>query len=368
MDLLIKNPHCHQAYSDRILALICAPHHDESSERDAASERGEPIAHDRLSTLDRLATLNELTALDEFLRDDSAELTYFEREENERSTVHFGQLKLFISELQLLTRVKKEMGISSGLIVYAGAAEGHHIERLMTLFPGFRFHLYDPSSFCNRLLIISGDKCQLFFQPFTDEDAAKYSDEPNVIFISDIRTGLSSECVITDMGHQKRWIEIIRPMISMVKFRLPWDNKTTEYFDGDIQIQAYAPCTSTETRLIIKDVDSVKQYDNAKYEKQMSHHNCVGRISMFDHQVSGVQGLDQCFDCALLVKAAKNYLAAAANAAADATGAVSADVPPQEVAKFINETIKSFGLKKNIKSSVIRSTTRGRRAAAAAVN
>lgn len=341
MELIGKNPHCSQAFSAQIRPHI------------------EPIV------------IKDIASLNEILSDECAQLPYFDRDENERSSAHFGQLKLFVSELQFLTRFTRVSNtliggaaaadsptpfIPHGLIVYAGAAGGHHIERLVDLFPTFKFHLYDSSRFCRKILSLPTDRCETYFKYFTNDDARSYSEEENVIFISDIRTGLKDECVKTDMEYQKEWIQIMRPVVSMVKFRLPWDESVTEYFDGDIQIQAYAPCTSTETRLIITDVDSVKLYNNSVYEQQMCYHNCVGRVSMYDHRIRGVQGLDQCFDCALLIKSVYQYL--------DIPLCDISDPTLKAVSEFINVTIKSFDLKKNINSSVRRSTTRGNRAAA----
>lgn len=61
-----------------------------------------------------------------------------------KSTVHWGQRKLLLSEIEFLT-LYSEPGIT---VVYAGAAPGTHIGYLSRLFPEVsRFVLVDPSPF-----------------------------------------------------------------------------------------------------------------------------------------------------------------------------------------------------------------------------
>ena len=58
---------------------------------------------------------------------------------------HHGQRKLFIAELDLLTRAVNQHGCK--YFVYAGSAPGIHIGRFMALFPDLIFVLVDPNEF-----------------------------------------------------------------------------------------------------------------------------------------------------------------------------------------------------------------------------
>ena len=98
-------------------------------------------------------------------------LPYRRRLEEQKTTVHWGQRKLLIIELEFLLRAKT-MGISSPMVVYAGAAPGIHIPILLEIFPDFVFHLYDPAKF----QIEPNDKIFLYRELFTPEIAAKYRD------------------------------------------------------------------------------------------------------------------------------------------------------------------------------------------------
>jgi cap2 methyltransferase len=101
---------------------------------------------------------------------------------------------------------------------------------------------------------------------------------------------------------------IMQPRSSMLKFRLPWNNRETEYLDGDIRLPIWGPTATTESRLItpLNDPGSKKLYDNTKYEQQMMNFNVHTRVALYNHNVPGqhVDGDDlcHCFDCASEVR------------------------------------------------------------------
>lgn len=207
-------------------------------------------------------------------------------------SVHWGQRKLFMNELELLTL----HAAPGDTVVYAGAAPGKHIEFLADrLFPKLTFVLVDPAPFRIR----SSARIRLVQGLMTDELAREYStagtagEEENaegakrVIFVSDIRrTHASEDLILEDMLDQQRWHDILRPkvqggvcslisgicvidhpgltqphtalpsaallqQVSMLKFRLPWRAGDTEYLDGEVRLQPYAKPRSTETRLLV---------------------------------------------------------------------------------------------------------------------
>ena len=53
--------------------------------------------------------------------------------------------------------------------------------------------------------------------------------------------------------------------------------ESLRYLPGSILIQAFSPCTSTETRLLVKkeDCEKEEEYDNVAYEERLMHHNTV---------------------------------------------------------------------------------------------
>ncbi|CAK9115010.1 Hypothetical protein SCF082_LOCUS53253 [Durusdinium trenchii] len=69
--------------------------------------------------------------------------TYRQRVDEAKSTVHWGQRKLFMAELELLLDFASE----AQLLVYAGAAEGQHLAFLCELFPEIEVEAWDPRPF-----------------------------------------------------------------------------------------------------------------------------------------------------------------------------------------------------------------------------
>ena len=140
---------------------------------------------------------------------------------------------------------------------------------------------------------------------FTDDVARYYKSLCDAhgyvtLFISDIRTG-DPKCmkagelekaVKRDMEWQQTWIRIMRPVGSMLKFRLPWATGCTSYVKGDIYLPVWGPQTTTETRLIVyeKDLDTSIDYDHRSYEERMFFFNTCSRVDFYEHSVRDVVG------------------------------------------------------------------------------
>ena len=65
------------------------------------------------------------------------------------SNTHWGQLKLFTSELLFLTHYYDPSEVKD--LVYVGAAPGEHFTVLCKLFPSLHFHFYDSADFNDQL-------------------------------------------------------------------------------------------------------------------------------------------------------------------------------------------------------------------------
>lgn len=244
---------------------------------------------------------------DEFSRilDLTKRKPYEQREDQFVKTLHWGQLKLFLTELEFLTKVKKEADGKEVWFVYAGSAPGDHIPYLHSLFPEMHFELYDPNEF----VFDDTDMIKTHVQFFTDEDAKQWSNQENkyVAFCSDIRTEpATNENVERNMKMQREWWEIMQPDLAMFKFRLPWDDSKTTYMKGDIYIQAYPGHNSTETRLIVKKDAPIIEYDNRSYEEACFYHNTITRIK--EHTMCGNFLLDKCYDCMTFEYLVREYI------------------------------------------------------------
>lgn len=213
----------------------------------------------------------------------SNSLSYRETPKSHKTSLHQGQRKLLMNEIYFLT----QYGHLSNKVVYVGSASGIHLVYLHKLFPKHIFHLYDPRDFYSKLYDISN--IHIHQEYFTNEIAKKYVNK-NILFISDIRIMPEDAYVIDptrenpiqaqvkiDMELQKEWVNIIKPTMSMLKFRLPYDDEKVEYLAGDIYLQPWAPQNSTETRLIT-DGKNTKIYDSKSYNNALYYHNNITRL------------------------------------------------------------------------------------------
>lgn len=101
---------------------------------------------------------------------------YVDLIKDETSVKHWGQLKLFLTEMQFLTKFLK---ISNVTLVYAGSSPGNHLPLLIELMPAnWKWHLYDakPNLFllgCNKeiktlesITVHRKNKCYPPIQPY----------------------------------------------------------------------------------------------------------------------------------------------------------------------------------------------------------
>lgn len=197
---------------------------------------------------------------------------------------HLGQLKLMITELFFLSKVSKP----NNKVLYVGAANGYHIEKLAELFPSLQFDLWDPGHF----EVKEGKNIKIFRKFFTDDEANKYATEgSNILFMCDMRTLKIAEykkqndneamdyLVMDDMSMQQKWIQIINPIYAYLKFRLPYDIPKFKYLKGTIYLQPYSPL-STETRLLTNNYHSFKEYDSLEFDEKLAHFNYIDKYQI----------------------------------------------------------------------------------------
>jgi hypothetical protein len=219
-------------------------------------------------------------------------------------SLHFGQRKLLMNEIRFLSRfIKREH--TSPIVVYVGAAPGHHFIILSELFPQITFHLYDPNPFHKELFKVN--KINIHQQYFTDEDTKTWVGVEQLYFISDIRTvgqddpeNVIEQGVWEDNLKQARWVLTINPVAANLKFRLPfveqWERgireerinvsfdlvnkenpRLVKYLAGYVFYQPWAKQKSSETRLVPVRNEQGNYYfrvwDSKDYEDTLYYHN-----------------------------------------------------------------------------------------------
>jgi len=232
-------------------------------------------------------------------------------EADKASVIHFGQLKLLLSEIRFLTEFN-ELGT---VVVYAGAAPGHHIAYLASLFPEHTFELYDPCEFSTILEGHPRVHChrEYFTNSMAKELGEHFADD-GILFISDMRTAdhrlMSDEeneqCIVRDNEAQKEWVQAMRPRKAMLKFRCPYPDRIagpSRYLDGDLWLQSFNRRSGTETRLIPKEgadcsYSAMRSYDHRQYEEQLFFFNeRVRKCYVFNEHYDSSFGFENNWDC-----------------------------------------------------------------------
>lgn len=244
----------------------------------------------------------------------------YKKEKNHfRPVLHWGQLKLFLSEVELLNLIIAGKINNTGkppLLLYVGAAPGNHTNFLSDMYPDVKFDLWDGQPFVCR----ETDRIKIHNNYFFNEDAERYvkqgyMDKYFTILVSDIRRASDEETVKGDMAMQLDWWKAMKPDLAMFKFRLPWSGGITEYPEGDIYTQAFPGTNSSEMRLIFKGDAKLIAYDNRKYEEQCFYHNQERRGQCFNHPKFPNKnysiekdGFDNCYDCIKMITLIDEYL------------------------------------------------------------
>lgn len=218
------------------------------------------------------------------------------------NNTYWGQLKLFTNELLFLTHYYDPSDVKD--LVYVGAAGGHHLRMLTTMFPSLHFHLFDTGNFSSDLYNMSNITINQRY--FEDSDVEKWKHK-NCLFISDIRTltydssktkvkdmKVNEDTVWNDMTLQRKWVEEIKPLYSLLKFRLPYaeefelaKGKTRGYLDGIVYAQPFCKSSSSETRLCVlgKQITE-RDWDILSYEKKLFYHNSETRAKhLFENPI-----------------------------------------------------------------------------------
>ena len=109
---------------------------------------------------------------------------------------------------------------------------------------------------------------------------------------------MHQERVQRDMEAQRGWMQILRPRLSILKFRLPWNQGTgiTWYPSGIVHLPVYGKHFTHEARLIVSRDTYDIPYNNTLYEGQMAYFNQVIRPTLYHSQLCILKtlGLEPC--------------------------------------------------------------------------
>lgn len=205
---------------------------------------------------------------------------------NSRTNMHFGQRKLLLSEILLLTEYYKQKR-DNPTIVYVSSAPASHLVLLADLFPRVSFILYDGAKYDYKLKTSWLKNRFEVHGLFTTEKCTELATRLKslgkpVLFVSDIRLG----DIDRDMASQKEWVRIIDPDISLLNFRMPPSMKNGDkmkYLEGTLLYGIWAKPQSRETRLMVHkhNNNNFVSYDFKTYQETQFFHNKYRRAHCF---------------------------------------------------------------------------------------
>ncbi len=249
---------------------------------------GELLTPDEIAAILKVGTARLPAAALPTTADQLPRLPYRPAPYRARTSLHLGQRKLLLSEVDFLTARARP----GDTVVYAGAAPGIHTGFLAALFPAARFELYDPRPFALRGSAEQLGRIRAHQKYFTDDDAAAYAGRDDVLFVCDIRTATpgaadTEERVAADMAAQARWVDIMQPRAAMLKYRPPYSSDAPfEYLAGEVRLQAWGPRSSSEGRLVAERPYQTVPQEAREYEDRMFYLSSVVREwAAYDHGI-----------------------------------------------------------------------------------
>jgi len=244
-----------------------------------------------------------------------------------KTTLHFGQLKLLLTEIEFLTFIINEFkSEKKSLIIYIGAAPCIHFPLINDLFPFFEYILVDPAPFIIKD-VEQMKNVQVVNEYATNENMTEYRKkykDYDIYFISDIRAfnenaEMDEREADIVWNNQLQWdiMKILKAKKTMLKFHPPYYSerfKDYEYLDGEVYFQAFPGPSSSETRLIVGENPKTKIWNCKLYEDKLFEFNHYIRPRCYTNKLSDeLDGLDECYDCTTWTFILSKYLEALDN-------------------------------------------------------
>eukprot|EP01064_Diplonema_japonicum_P008862 TRINITY_DN16315_c0_g2_i1.p1 TRINITY_DN16315_c0_g2~~TRINITY_DN16315_c0_g2_i1.p1 ORF type:complete len:573 (+),score=168.28 TRINITY_DN16315_c0_g2_i1:62-1780(+) len=259
--------------------------------------------------------------LERVLRDDAPQEAYRRRQGEVKTTLHWNERKVLLSEAEFLT---KEAGTDKVTVIYVGAAHGTHIPILSKMFPAISFILIGPEQpACQESRRIKIILSEPSLQLLTELNNKFCSTASKLLFICKMKpTNPDSDaCTSTDLTTQQDMLKALGSVsAALLKFRLPYSNGTSSYPKGRITFPVWGGQTSTEARIQPDIPLRCVRYDHKKHEEQMFYFNTVTRLKTYprycpshtEHSshVFAMQGTgyDWRYDCSAEIDILYNYV------------------------------------------------------------
>jgi len=233
-----------------------------------------------------------------------------EKGKGEEEIRSWSERKSLLNNIQFINYFWDPQKYPNPKVLCLGCSPGINIKILSDLFPEITFYCYDPKPFS----IEKTEKVIVYRKFFEEKDALFWSYQTGGIFlISNIKSvdgklvsrKENEAAVRKDSLDQRSWIEIISPVSSLIKFRLPgtkiWREMMREnyigrfvppfpenlnllyYLDGYLFLQPWNKKDSNGTKMVVEGKGRNKIWDIEEQEEKMNYYNKIVRTSEQDY-------------------------------------------------------------------------------------
>lgn len=224
------------------------------------------------------------------------------------TTEHWGQRKLLVTEIEFLTQFARN---GKYLVIYIGFSQGLYINYLCDLFPNVDFVLIGTRQITceksSRVQIRSGELIDDWIKLYSKSDK-------NLLLICDIHTfgprKDMDECIQRDLENQISWHSKLKPIASLLTFRLSRSQSTTKFLQGDVVLGPWTSRRTIDYRFVTVQHAELTTYDNKRMLSAFSYFQNVIRTQYYEHDIddSNSEGLDHCYDCRAEINILYQYL------------------------------------------------------------
>ena len=222
---------------------------------------------------------------DLYILSDDPQEEYKSRRGQEKSTIKWNQRSNALALLSFINLYWKPEENPNPVFIYVGPTDTSDINFVATLYPQIQWHIYNPGA--KKIRFPSTVKVKKHSQLFDDTMAQSWVGK-DVYFIVNIRSGDATDegTNLKDLRDQQHWVQIIKPLVALLRFRLPYPTASStsmSYLAGLVYKQPWLGPSSTDTKLVVtrgqikNEQYAMYQWDLKKYEGQMYYHNSVTR-------------------------------------------------------------------------------------------
>jgi len=213
--------------------------------------------------------------------------------------------KIISSEINFLNIFFEVPKDKKAILLYIGPIVSKHIYKIAQLYPELEYHVYcgtsDNKSTENLLIYdrdFSEQEIPFFQNPNFEVYVITNFTNPNIKSNYEIKNSENPQkyqdeketLIENDMLLQMNWMELLKPKVACLKFRLPKNYNISksefQYFKGLVYAQIFSGYKSTECKMVVRDFSIKSFWFIQKFNDQMNYYNNVVRETSLFNPVS----------------------------------------------------------------------------------